>query len=1061
MKRTLALLLTLALFATLFAGGVTALADDQYTQLESLTVNYKEQPLGIETDNIRFSWKMNSNIIGQEQAAYQLVVREESADGTVIWDSGKVTSSTSVAISYGGSALKAETRYNWSVTVDTTMGDTCSASSWFETGTDWDMSGAEWITIEGFLSDDPYEGRRATYGTYSEENMNALMFRTEQELTGTDIASARLYISGVGSYEAYINGEIVQGDRPMAFGPGWTDYLSYVNYQTYDVAEYIDGDKITLGAIVGSGFYGGNNGGSGASGVFTNTDNGETDRVERGLLAKLVIKYSDGSTQEIVSSADGWKVNSRTPILADGIRSTSAETTYPGGHYDARIAKEFEGWNDVDYNPGATESDWKSAVELIYAGVEIAGDSGVIYEYTKLPWITAYSYNPSTDIIEGWKDGGPSTYRTGTVDEEKMVYYEQGDTITIKDGEVLVLDFGQNAAALPEFTVSGDAGTLLWMKNGENISDGNSTITTITAGWEPTGVSIPKYAVNFEGGAGGYRSFQYVLSGDGMEHYKVNTHFVGYRYLALTAQGGDVTLYGIESVVVSSVGEEAGVVETSNAAVNQFVQNSKWSQIGNFISAPTDCPTREYNGWTGDIQVYVDTAFYHFESTGIIGQFIEIMQEGLKRVGNYNSTMPSTVATEDGGTSSPGWTDAGVIVPWIYYQQTGDTSLLLKYWTEMCTYTDTLNAKGQYGDTWVSAYSTTSNDGTAWGDHLGVYIPTGQFTATVYHLYDNMLMAEMAEVLGMSDDAAKYSAKAENIRTYMIDRYLMSDGYLISGRVDDVQGSAGYPWAPYTKVDNAQTALAWMLKLGIYDTDEQRDTMAANLAKSIANAEGTVNEGLGENTIAAGFLGVHVLLPMLSQFGENSTAYALMTNTEPNSFLYAIVAPPEPATTIWEEWVIWGSSDEQGWGKGSQNHYAYGASAEWLYKYVLGIERDEATPAYKEFVLQPVADSALDYAKGSYDSYYGRIESSWTAVDGVMDSYNCVVPANTKATLYLPVAGAEYAGDLSGVEYIGNTTHNGIETAEFELASGGYSFTMNNGTIDVNYASGYDTISGN
>ncbi|MCL2165467.1 MAG: glycoside hydrolase family 78 protein, partial [Oscillospiraceae bacterium] len=1055
MKKLIAFTLTLCMVLASVSGVSFSAPNPQgslpgwSTSLTNLTVNYRENPLGIETDNLRFGWIMDSNVIGIAQSAYQIVVNEGAANGSVVWDSGTVNSGLSVAVPFGGntSAFKTETRYYWTVTVTDVFGNRHAATSYFETGADW--TNVDWITKDGYAS-----------------NMYVLMFRTQEKVaSNAAVASARLYITGLGTYYAYINGRAVQGEKSALLAPGWTDYTDYVNYQTYDVSSYITGNDIALAAYVGSGFYAGRNGGS-QTGTFRNALNATTSLTERCLLAKLVIKYADGKTQEIVTSPDGnWQVSGRTPITGaqDGIGRNE--------YFDGRIAREFEGWNDVGFDYTSTSADWSGSAKMIYAGTGtlgknlIGGDYGVAYEYKRLPWIKAYQYKdwvttgsyPNFSIVDPGDIkpgelyfGGDSEYRTGEIDPDKMISYTQGDTITVKDGYTLVLDFGQNASGVPNMIVSGNTpGVVLNMYNGENVSDGNSQRGGIQA-WNPNTMPYPKGVINYESGAGNGKQFRYTLAGDGkLEYYQAKFHFVGYRYLALKPTGGDVTIHSFESVTYSSVGKESGFVETSNPYMEKFLSASKWSQVGNFVSVPTDCPTREYNGWTGDINAFCETALYHFDSTATIQHFTEIMNKGYMKRGNYNTTMPTT----SNGSPSCGWTDAAISVPWAYYMATGDTSQLRQCWPQIKSYVDGMNGRSEYGTTFRNAYNGGVNTAIGWGDHLGIYITSGRFLNCAYHLYDNVMLAKIGKLLG--EDVSSYEAMIPVIKNYMIKRYIDADGNVLSRTAATDETTGGTVQRVSTIVDNAQTAVSWMIVLDIFDTDSQRDAMAANLAKSVYNKNGEVYANLAENIIAAGFLGVHKVLPALSKTGQTDAAFALATSTNRNSFMYGVAAPPVPATSIWEEWVTWGANPGEGYTGGSQNHYSYGASSAWLYEYMLGIAADESNPGYKHTILQPSITDRLDFANGSYESHYGVIKSGWTANGGALSAYNCVVPANTTATLFLPVKSVGNLKTVYGAEFQGMDTHNGVIVAEFELMSGGYDFTVDNGNVVVAYADQY------
>ena len=150
------------------------------------------------------------------------------------------------------------------------------------------------------------------------------------------------------------------------------------------------------------------------------------------------------------------------------------------------------------------------------------------------------------------------------------------------------------------------------------------------------------------------------------------------------------------------------------------------------------------------------------------------------------------------------------------------------------------------------------------------------------------------------------------------------------------------------------------------------------------------------------------------------------------SWLYSV---KNGATTIWERWNSY--SKEDSFADNSMtsfNHYSYGAVAEWMYKYMSGITMDEQKPGFKEIILQPTLDENqnISFVNGSYNSYYGNIESNWTANEsGQLQTYQAIVPANTSATLYLPISEeiAKTYQQISGVTFVQMTEHNGCTVA--------------------------------
>ena len=194
-----------------------------------------------------------------------------------------------------------------------------------------------------------------------------------------------------------------------------------------------------------------------------------------------------------------------------------------------------------------------------------------------------------------------------------------------------------------------------------------------------------------------------------------------------------------------------------------------------------------------------------------------------------------------------------------------------------------------------------------------------------------------------------------------------------------------------------------------------------------------------------GFIGTAWISKALSDNGYSDMAYRLLQQTSYPSWLYSV---EQGATTIWERLNSY--THEDGFGGNNRmnsfNHYSFGAVGAWMYNRSLGIERDENSPGFKHFVLRPEVDTTggMTYAKGYYDSMYGRIESSWKKENDVV-TYQFTVPANTTARLYLPAVsvkkiteGNKSLKKSKGVEYVDMKDGKVI----LELSSGSYSFEI-------------------
>ncbi|MCD6597832.1 MAG: family 78 glycoside hydrolase catalytic domain [Bacteroidales bacterium] len=308
-------------------------------EVVKLVCEYKINPIGIDIVKPRLSWQLISNGKDVMQSAYELRVSNSLAklnSNKLIWSTGKVNSSQSVNIEYGGSALKSMQRVYWQVRV---WDNKNKVSRWSEPAY-WEMGileaelwTASWITMKDEKNAD---------GSWP-----AQYYRNEFSTT-KKISSARIYVSSLGLYQLFLNGEKV-GDE--YFTPGWTSYNKQLQYQVYDVTGMLQ-QKNAIGAILGDGWYRGKIGY-----VIPHSYYGD----QLALFFQLKVNYTDGSSETIISNKN-WKVNNG-PILQSGI--------YDGELYDARL--KMDGWESTGFD----EHNWEDVVILDHPKDMLLASQGV------------------------------------------------------------------------------------------------------------------------------------------------------------------------------------------------------------------------------------------------------------------------------------------------------------------------------------------------------------------------------------------------------------------------------------------------------------------------------------------------------------------------------------------------------------------------------------------------------------------------------------------------------------------------------------------------------------
>ncbi len=578
----------------------------------NLKCEYSDNPVGIDTRIPRFSWEITGTERGQYQMAYQLLVasnpiilQDNKGD---IWNSGRIKSSENIQIEYQGKTLNSSTRYYWKVRIWDRTGKPAlfSENAWFETALlDPDDWHAEWI---GDGSKVP-----ATEAEIYLDTPNPLL-RKEFNVN-KEIQSARLYITGLGYYEAYLNGKKV-GDHML--DPGWTNYSKRIQYITYDVTEMVRAGVNAIGVMLGNGWY------NTMPLYLFNRLNLRTVLTtgQPKCLVQLLVRFTDG-TEEVIVSDDNWKAG-KGPILMNSV--------YLGEKYDARL--EQEGWD----KPGFNDDNWTSAVKTDSPGGRL--------------------------VIQNQ----PPIRITRIIKPVAITEPEKG---------VFIVDMGQNFAGCARIKVNGPAGTKVQLRYGELLhEDGTlNDLTTIAChimeGWYyQQREGHPKNARQID---------TYILKGTGEEVYNPRFTFHGFRYVEITGFPGKPTLETLEGLRMNSDLSDVSEFECSNTLFNKIQENAEWTFLSNVFSVESDCPGREKFGYGGDMFTACEAYISNYDMSGFYTKAVRDFQDdqhpsgGMPECAPYNGINDAGL-TED--TGPIGWMIAHPFLQDRLYRYYGDTRLL-------------------------------------------------------------------------------------------------------------------------------------------------------------------------------------------------------------------------------------------------------------------------------------------------------------------------------------------------------------------------------------------------
>lgn len=1078
--------------------------------IKNLKTNNLINPLGIDCANPSFSWNVEDfGTRGQRQTAYRITValsRESLKNKEFVWDSGKVISDETVNVDYAGEKLKSSTVYYWQVqSFDKDGVAVTSDISWFETGLmDAGWSGAKWIAKTDAILDGYFNLKKFTIDINfklaskafsfvfgAKNNGDFYVWQVSDKYKSETATSFVAYQSINGSWCSYLS-------KPVSEEFAW-DKNDFVN-MTIDVDNgvvktYFDGklfdiqtrEVFELGYIGFRKLYDEkfilNN-------ITVREENGRvvycedfSDEMAVGFPECVKPKngcadFANGASLGLVLRYGEKKESA--PMFRKGFSTPACKEIAKARLYftAAGIYRVYINGKDVTdsyLNPGMTAYDnhimyqtydvtniicngenaigvylghgwWNKALRDFGPRLHVYGKLLIEYKdgskdiiVTDETW-KFYRFGPVIDddifngfkfngIIEeelsGWnkadfEDSGweavktteanaivsngqtpkvvaqniPLIRNTITLDAIKMTEPKKG---------VYVYDFGQNIAGVVKITATEPRGTKIKLRHAEVLNIENMKGSDDVAGMIFT-KNLPRAEA----------TDVYVCKGcTAGETFEPFFTYHGFRYLEITGIDNPLPLEDVKALLIMSDLEQTSSFECSNNLVNKLYLNALWSARDNFLSVPTDCPQRgERFGWTGDAQIFTRTGSYMMDVNALYQKYCMDMRDTSTNNRIIADVAPASVGNgwygqgaRKGATN--GFGDAIVIIPYQIYKQYGNKRILEENYETMCNWMDYL----------LSTSTDFIRDESWTGDWMAVNEPKTPVavTDTAYCAYSAYLIAEIARVLGKNEDVKTYTNIYNNYKDAWRANFLEEDGC--------------------TTKCGTQTSYVLGIKFNLFNEDEKSGA-AKNLVKNIESWNWH---------LTTGFLGLSFLNPVLSDTGHTDVAYRLLKQTEHPSWLYSVM---NGATSIWESWnVIRELSDgTKEINAESQNHFSYGSVAEWLFRYVLGIDRDdENSNSFKHFLLKPELGGGFTHANGCYNSVRGTIKSGWKLDDDKQElTFAVTVPANTTATLYLPVKdestvvleGGITANESVGVLFIGFEKGRAI----YRLQSGVYEF---------------------
>lgn len=623
-------------------------------------------------------------------------------------------------------------------------------------------------------------------------------------------------------------------------------------------------------------------------------------------IVQLEVEHAGGARSRIVSDST-WKA-ARGPVTFTHI--------YGGEDYDAR--NESPGWN----TPGFPDGPWQTA-----AVMASPGEGGAQLIPALQPPSKVQNRFPAVKVTQP------------------------------RAGEY-VYDFGQNLSGWPHLRVRGPAGATVRLIPGELLA-ADGTVTQSAIG-RPMWFSYTLKGSGADGSGGGAA----------VEEWRPRFTYHGFRYLQV--QGavpanvapaqGQAQVVDLASEFIHADLPRIGTFESSDDTLNRIHALINAAILSNAQSVLTDCPHREKLGWLEQTYLMGDAVAMNYDVSSLYAKICRDMRDAQRPDGLVPDIAPEYTVFSGGFLDSPEWGSAAVIIPWMLYEHYGDRRTLEEQYDAMQRYVAYLGSKARDH---IVAHGLGD-----WYD-IGPR-PPGQaqltsvgLTSTATYFRDLDILAKAATLLGRSDDAARYTALAADVRTAFHARFY--------------DAAAGH----YEK--GSQTALAMPVAAGLAEPRQQ-----AQLVRQLA-----ANVERNRFRVTAGDVGFAYVVKALTDFGHGNTMYRMMTQDEGPGYVMQL---QKGATTLTEAWDARTGS--------SHNHLMLGHAEAWLYRGLAGIQQAPGSVAFDRIIIRPqIVDLATRdgraWAKATFRSPRGMITSHWVREEDRL-RLTIDVPSSSRAEVWLP-----------------------------------------------------------